>query len=183
MRSSTCVQQSIASRAGDDQGESALKTLIVGMADGKISIERDSLLITYALGSCVAVALHDPLAMIGGMVHYMLPDSSLDREKARLRPWMFADTGIPILLDQLKRAGAAPRRMRVYLAGGAQVLDTGNFFEIGKRNYLAARKLLWKAGLLVQAEDVGGAISRTVSMRLDDGRFHIRSGSQQEKVL
>ncbi|MCX6619939.1 MAG: chemotaxis protein CheD [Acidobacteria bacterium] len=160
-----------------------MKTLIVGMADGRISNERDSLLITYALGSCVAVALYDPLASVAGMVHYMLPDSSLDREKALARPWMFADTGIAILLDQLKLAGAVPRRMKVYLAGGAQVLDGGGFFEIGKRNYLAARKLLWKAGLLVQAEDVGGGNSRTVSLQLDTGRFTIRSGSRQEKVL
>jgi chemotaxis protein CheD len=153
------------------------------MADGKISSERDSLLITYALGSCVAITLHDPLTSVGGMIHYMLPESSLDRDKAQARPWMFADTGIPMLLEQLKRAGGLPRRMKVYLAGGAQVLDGGSFFEIGKRNYLAARKLLWKAGLLVQAEDVGGTNSRTVSLNLNDGRFVIRSGSGQETVL
>ena len=160
-----------------------MKTVIVGMADGKVSNERDSLLITYALGSCVAVALHDPLASIAGMIHYMLPDSTLDKAKAAERPWMFADTGIPMLLNQLKTAGAVPRRMKVYLAGGAQVLDAGGFFEIGKRNYLAARKLLWKAGVLVQAEDVGGSNSRTVSLQLETGRFVIRSGAQKEIVL
>lgn len=160
-----------------------LKTVIVGMADARVSEEQDSTLITYALGSCVAVALHDPQAMIGGMIHYMLPDSSLDPGKAQARPWMFADTGIPILLDELKRAGATRRRMRVFLAGGAQVLDSSNFFEIGKRNYLAARKLLWKAGLLVKGEDVGGTGSRTVSLRLSDGRFLIRSPAQQERTL
>lgn len=153
------------------------------MADGRISSERNSRLITYALGSCVAVAFYDPLAMTGGLLHYMLPDSTLDREKAQSQPWMFADTGIPLLLDRIERAGGARRRMRVFLAGGARVLDAGDFFEIGKRNYLAARKLLWKAGLLVQGEDVGGADCRTVSLRLDDGRFLIRSGSQQEKTL
>jgi chemotaxis protein CheD len=153
------------------------------MADGKLSNEADSLLVTYALGSCIAVAFHDPVTNIGGMVHYMLPDSTVDREKAQARPWMFADTSIPMLLNQLVKAGASRQRMKVYLAGGAQVLDAGGFFEIGKRNYLAARKLLWKAGLLVKAEDVGGSISRTVRLHLDDGRFIVRTAAQQETVL
>ena len=141
------------------------------------------MLVTYALGSCIAVTLYDPASKVGGMLHFMLPESALDAQKAQQNPYMFADTGIKALLDAVRAGGAQPKRMVVRLAGGAQVLDGEGVFQIGKRNYLAARKILWKAGILISAEAVGGEVSRTTRLELATGRMWVREGGGIEKEL
>ena len=160
-----------------------MRSLVVGISDCKISWDPEDLLITYALGSCIAVALYDPVAKVGGLLHYMLPDSGLDRSKAAQNPFMFADTGIAQLLETAQARGAAPGRMVVRLAGGAQVLDSQGTFQIGKRNYLAARKILWKAGILVASEAVGGEVSRTTRLEIASGRMWVREAAGADSEL
>jgi chemotaxis protein CheD len=160
-----------------------MKSLVVGISDCKVSNDLDCTLVTYALGSCIAVALYDPSAKVGGLLHYMLPDSSLDAQKAQQNPCMFADTGIQALFQAVTAGGAHPKRMVVRLAGGAAVLDSQGVFQIGKRNYLAARKILWKAGVLISAEAVGGDVSRTIRLDLATGRLWIREAGGIEKEL
>ena len=104
------------------------------------------------------------------MVHYMLPESSMSTEKSHARPWMFADTGIANLLQATLQQGAEKRRLLVFAAGGAQVMDDGGVFNIGKRNCLALRKVLWKFGLIAHAEETGGTVARTVRMEVGTGR-------------
>ena len=160
-----------------------MKALVVGISDCKISSDPNDLLVTYALGSCIAVSLYDPVVKVGGLLHYMLPDSSLDRSKAQQNPFMFADTGIPRMVEAVCSRGARPGRMIVRLAGGAQVLDTQGTFQIGKRNYLAARKILWKAGILIASEAVGGEVSRTTRMEIATGRMWVREGAATDSEL
>ena len=160
-----------------------MTSLVVGISDCKVSRDPEAVLVTYALGSCIAVALYDPVAKAGGLLHYMLPESAIDRAKAAEHPFMFADTGIPRLIEVLRTAGGEPRRMVVRLAGGAQVLDSQGVFQIGKRNYLAARRILWKAGILIAAEAVGGEVSRTTRLEVGSGRLWVRESSGQEQEL
>ncbi len=158
-----------------------MTAIIVGIADCKTSKERDSTLVTYALGSCVGIGVFDPAATVGGLLHVLLPESSLDAEKAAKNPCMFADTGVSQLLNRCAELGAAKSRLRVWLAGGSAVMDDRGIFNIGKRNQLAVRKALWKAGLLTLSEDVGGQGSRTVRLELQTGTFWVRAaGSDQE---
>jgi len=157
--------------------------MVVGVSDCKLSKNAEDVLATYALGSCIAVGLHDPVAGVGGLLHFMLPDSSLDRAKAGQNPCMFADTGMALLLRQALQLGADRRRMKVWAAGGAQMVDDKGVFEIGRRNSLALRKLLWKAGLLLAGEAVGGAMHRNVRLEVGPGRFWCRAGSQTERLL
>lgn len=157
--------------------------MVVGISDCKVTKNPDSVLVTYALGSCIAVALYDPIAKLGGLLHYMLPESAIDASKAAQNPFMFADTGIAQLLAAVAANGGSPRRMLVRLAGGAQVLDSQGVFQIGKRNYLAARKILWKAGILIAAEAVGGEVSRTIRLEVATGRLWIREGGSGEREL
>ncbi|HLK19422.1 MAG TPA: chemotaxis protein CheD [Bryobacteraceae bacterium] len=160
-----------------------MKSLVVGISDCKVSNDQESTLITYALGSCIAVVLYDPATKVGGLLHYMLPESALDVQKAQENPYMFADTGIKALLKEVAANGAQARRMVVRLAGGAQVLDSQGVFQIGKRNYLAARRILWKAGVLISAEAVGGEVSRTTRLDVATGRMWIREAGGVEKEL
>jgi chemotaxis protein CheD len=160
-----------------------MANVVVGMADCQVSNSRDQVLITYALGSCIAVAIHDPVAGVGGLLHYMLPESAISPAKAGENPFMFADTGIPRLFRWAYECGAEKRRLVVRVAGGAQVMDREGVFNIGKRNYLALRKILWKAGVLVQGEDVGGNASRTVRLEVGSGRFWLRGPGSSEQEL
>jgi chemotaxis protein CheD len=74
-----------------------MNQIVVGISDLKVSGNAGDILITYALGSCVGVAVYDPVGKVGGLLHFMLPDSSIDETKAKRNPAMFADTGIPLL--------------------------------------------------------------------------------------
>jgi len=157
--------------------------LVVGVADGRVSNDPEAVLHTYALGSCVALAIYDPVARLAGLVHFMLPESSLDLEKARQNPWMFADTGIPLLFRKAYEMGAEKRRMAVYAAGGAQLTDERGIFNIGKRNCLAMRKLLWRAGVMLREEIVGGNTSRNLRLEVSSGRLWLRDGIEPEREL
>ena len=131
-------------------------------------------LVTYALGSCVAVVAWDPRVRAGGLWHAMLPDSSVNPERAGRQPGAFADRGAEPFMDGLRALGASPRRLRLWLIGGADSGQLGPGFEIGRRNVLALRRELWQRGLLVDGEDCGGSESRTVRLDLESGRVQVR---------
>jgi len=161
----------------------SLKSVIVGIADCKLSNDLGGALVTYALGSCVAVAIYDPVAKVAGMLHYMLPESGIDKVKAEKNPYMFADTGIPLLFRQSYAMGADKKRLVVRAAGGAQVMDSDGVFNIGKRNCLALKKILWKAGVMLHGETLGGESSRTVRLETTTGKMWYRGPGQVEQEL
>lgn len=157
--------------------------IIVGVSDMKVSNDVEASLITYSLGSCIGVAIYDPVVKVGGLLHFMLPDSNLDKAKAEKNPYMFADTGIPALFKSSYRLGAEKKRMRVVVVGGAQVLDQKGFFNIGKRNHMAVRKIFWKNKVMVDYEDVGGSVNRTIRIDIRNGDIWVKvSGQEYKKV-
>jgi chemotaxis protein CheD len=149
-------------------------TKIIGVADMAVSNSGDETLITYSLGSCIAVILFDPVVRVGGMLHFMLPDASMDIAKAKHRPAMFADSGIPALFKQTYQLGSTKKNVIVKIAGGSQIMDENGVFNIGKRNYLAVRKIFWKNNVLVAAEHVGGNVNRTVRLEMATGRVFMK---------
>jgi len=157
--------------------------IIVGMADMGVSSDPEATLITYALGSCIGVAVHDPATQVGGLLHFMLPESKLDPQKAQKNPWMFADTGIPLFFKELYRLGGDKRRLRVTVCGGAQVMDAEGYFNIGKRNYMALRKIFWMNNVLIRAEAVGGQVNRTVRLELSSGKVWVKTSGEQEREI
>jgi chemotaxis protein CheD len=161
----------------------AHSTQIVGIGECAVSNDGAQTLITHALGSCIAVLVHDPVAKVAGLLHFMLPESSLDPAKAEKRPFVYADTGIPRLFKSAYELGATKPRMHVMVTGGAQMLDPNGTFNIGKRNHLAMRKIFWKAGVIVHKEDVGGSSSRTVSIEVATGRVQLRTSGEPEQII
>ncbi|MBL8027782.1 MAG: chemotaxis protein CheD [Fibrobacteres bacterium] len=156
---------------------------IVDIADMKVSSGED-MLITYALGSCIGVAAYDPVAKAGGLLHYMLPDSKIDSKKGLERPCMFADTGIMCMFRGLQQLGCQSNRLIVKIAGGSNILDPNGAFNIGKNNYLALKKVLWRFSILVKAEDVGGSFSRNMTLNLGNGEVRVRyAGEKEDKLL
>ncbi len=160
-----------------------MKTLVVGMADCSVSDDSSAILVSYALGSCVAVAIYDSVARVGGLLHFMLPGPGTDAAKAAANPFMYAETGLPKLLQQAYSLGAHKNRLVLWLAGGAQIMDHNGAFNIGKRNHTSVRNLLWKLGIPIHAESVGGVKSRTVGLELRDGRFWVREEGMVEQDL
>ncbi len=147
---------------------------VVDIADMVVSGNPQDVLVTHSLGSCIGVTIWDPEVHVGGMIHYMLPSSTIAPEKARANPAMFADTGIPAMFRAAYELGAVKKRIVAKVAGGSSLLDDKGTFNIGKRNYIALRKIFWKNGILIEAEDVGGAHSRTLRLSVADGRVTVR---------
>lgn len=156
--------------------------LTVDIADIKVSNDPECVIVTYALGSCIAVMLHDPTRRVGGMIHYMLPLSETSPDKAKLKPAMFADTGIPLLFEEMYKHGCDKRDLVVKVAGGGALYDDKGMFNIGQRNYTVLRKLFWKNGVIIKAEDVGGAKSRTARLWVGTGKVTISSQGEEAEL-
>ena len=158
------------------------KYVVVNIADMKISNKPEDTLITYSLGSCIAVVLYDPRTKNGGMIHIMLPDSKIERDKSKLIPYKYVDTGIPLLFKSLFKMGSKRNSIVVKVIGGSNVMDKNKFFNIGERNYAAVRKILWRNNIMISAEDVGGSKSRTVKLFLDTGKVVVSNTKEEYEV-
>ena len=161
-----------------------MEYMYVGIGEFAASRDPAKVIKTMALGSCVGVMMFDNSKGIFGLVHIALPESSINLKRAQDKPGSFADTGVPALLRAMQKAGYDGKsRLVVKLAGGASIMDPNNTFNIGKRNILAIKKSLWGYRLGAIAEDIGGTISRTVSIFVDTGKCVISSPGRGEWEL
>lgn len=155
--------------------------VVVGIADVKVSANPEETLITYALGSCLGVTIYDPVAKVGGLLHAMLPSGKANPERAQENPARFVDSGLPVLFKSAYALGAQKERIVVRVAGGAHMASAGgreDGFQIGKRNFVELKRMLWKNGVLLEDQDVGGSISRTISMSIETGDVWVKSGGE-----
>lgn len=148
--------------------------ITIGISDMAVSNNTNDTLITYSLGSCIAVIIYDPSVRVAGMIHAMLPDSNIEKmakNSLAFNPYKYVDTGVPQLIKKCLAMGAKKPSMCISVFGGAQVFDREDYFNIGKRNYIALRKVLWKEGLLIRNEHVGGRVHRTVRIDVSTGNI------------
>ncbi len=151
---------------------------VVVVSDMKTAVKGD-ILVTHALGSCLGLAVYDPVARIGGLLHAMLPLSKISKEKAIANPFMFVDTGVPVMFKTLYDMGGQKGRFVVKAAGCGNPLGDSAMFKIGERNYTLLKKLLWKNNVLLDAEDVGGTKSRTMHFDLTTGKVILSCGGTE----
>ena len=156
--------------------------ITVDISDMKLSNNTDDVIVTYSLGSCVGVTLYDPVAKVGGMIHCMLPLSKIDRDKAKIKPYMFVDTGVAAMLGELYALGAQRTNIIAKVAGAGSPLGKEETFRIGQRNYTILRKFLWKNNILIDKEDVGGFKARTLYLYLADGRTTVKSEGKEVEL-
>lgn len=152
----------------------------VGMADLNVCVSPDRIC-TLGLGSCVGIALRDPVTKIGGLAHIMLPDSSTIRNNSNIPK--FADTGIEELVKQVTRRGANRSRLVAKIAGGAQMFgfnSNSEMVRVGERNVQATEKKLAELRIPILAEDTGKNFGRTVIFYPETGDFVIRAVGKQE---
>ncbi len=155
---------------------------IVGISDMFISDDPMETVVTYSLGSCVGLSIYDPVVKVGGIIHCMLPLSKIDKEKAKIKPYMFTDTGVTYFLQELFNRGVTKKNMIVKVAGCSSLLDAKGTFKIGERNYTVARKVLWKNQILIATEHVKGNLSRTLSLYMETGVTTIKSSGKEFEI-
>ena len=156
--------------------------IIVGIADVRVSSDPADTIVTYGLGSCLGIVIYDPVARVAGMLHAMLPSGQTDPAKAAVNPARFVDTGLPILFKTAYGLGAQKPRIHLTVAGGASMGaggEEGDFFQIGRRNYVELKRMLWKNGVVIRDEDVGGSVSRTVTIDVGTGEVTVKAGGNE----
>lgn len=158
---------------------SSKQVVKVGIAQMDVVKSPDTIR-TSGLGSCVGVVLYDDMKKVAGLVHIMLPDSSLGKTST-LNVAKFADTGIEALIDKLKAEGVQPFRLKAKIAGGAQMFKfttDNDTMRIGPRNVEAVKKALKKHGIPIVAENTGGNSGRTIEFNPETSLLNIRTVNQ-----
>lgn len=147
----------------------------VGIADLNV-VKCPGTIRTSGLGSCVGVVLYDERKKIAGMVHVMLPDSSLDRS-SKLNHAKYADSGIYTLMERLKEEGIRPMALKAKIAGGAQMFKFGSndTLRIGPRNVEAVKEELKRLSIPVLAEETGGSSGRTIEFNPETSMLSVRT--------
>jgi len=159
------------------------REVVVKVAD--LAVEHGpAMIVTWGLGSCVALMVLDPEASVAGMAHILLPSPSLSREPGK--PGKFPQTAVPALMARLRQLGAEPDRLVGKLVGGASMfaalLERGTV-HMGERNILACSSALRQAGIPLVAQDVGGEQGRSVWLEAGTGRVVVRSIGRDDVVL
>lgn len=154
----------------------------IGIGDMKV-LRQEGTLITYALGSCVGIALYDPVIRLGGLLHIMLPKAA-NPEQAKQTPFKFADSGIGEMLRKMAAFGGVRRRYICKIAGGAQMFQmSGPVGNIGERNIESVKEQLLAEHIQIRGEDLGKNYARTMLMDVSTGAVKIRTMGRNELIL
>ena len=156
---------------------------VVGIAEMAVTNRPAAILATHCLGACLGVAVYDPVAKVGGLLHAMLPESRLDPVKARLRPGLFLDTGLRLMIEEILKLGADSRRLRLMAAGAAELMDTAGSYAIGARNHQALLRIVGELGLELEAVQIGGRDNRSLMLHLSSGEVWMKMAGLQKSVL
>ena len=146
-----------------------MQIVTVGRGGLEVSSDPDVVLITRPVCPSLAIAAYEPAVRVGGVLHFQMPDSSADPVRAKHQPGVFADTGISLLIEEVCRRGAQKSRLQTRLSGGTPADAPPADVTAAKRNYLAARKTLWKQGVVISADAFGQAAATTAGVHICSG--------------
>jgi len=158
-----------------------MRLITIPVGECAVTQDAETILGADSVGSCIAVTFYDPVVQLGGLLHLQYPQSTSDRARAGNQPALYADTGIPHLFEAVCKQGAEKERLLVTITGGAELANDPGAPNTGKRNYLAVRKSLWKLGVMLQGENVGGAVLRSVRLEVATGKLWLATPDQAEQ--
>lgn len=154
------------------------KSITVFSGDWRVTANPEEMLVTI-LGSCVAACIHDPVAKVGGMNHFLLPgdDSVVAQTSDAARYGVFA---MENLINGLLKAGARKERMEVKVFGGGNVIK--NSQRIGSKNAAFIRTFLKREGFKISGEDLEGDLPRRIHFFPDTGKVMMRKLHRKEDM-
>ena len=160
------------------------ETITIGITEAKVATA-PAILVSYGLGSCIAIALYDPETKVGGLAHPLLPEPVAEPAGSTLSA-KYTNHAVDLLLAELLENGCALPRVVAKLAGGASMFDSlyQNFRAVvGERNLAAAKEALERHGIPIVAEDTGGDFGRSVEFNTATGKMVIRALHQATKII
>ena len=120
----------------------------------------DMVLVTV-LGSCVSACIRDPVARIGGMNHFMLPEATAD-ESVASQPMRYGVYAMEVLINDILRRGARRERLEAKVVGGGNVLRGFGANSVGERNAAFVTRFLGAEGIRLVGQDLGGPHARKI---------------------
>jgi chemotaxis protein CheD len=171
------TDQAFPERRGADRDDRALKVTNLCSGDYYVTNKPDEMIVTI-LGSCVAACMHDPIAKVGGMNHFLLPDTgeaALKNANESTRYGMFA---MEQLINGLLNLGAAKHRLEVKVFGGANVIENSSM--IGSKNVSFVREFLKREGMKILSSDLGDTYPRRLRFYPDSGKVMLLKLQRKE---
>lgn len=136
---------------------------------------------TTLLGSCIAVCLHDPVARLGGMNHFLLGATPAeDRRTSRHDLQRYGVHAMEVLINALMVRGAERTRLKAHCYGGADVVL--GFGKIGTQNAAFTRRVLAAECIPVVHEDLGGRTARRVEFMPHAGKARCTHSAEMPSV-
>ncbi|MBU3545134.1 chemoreceptor glutamine deamidase CheD [Polynucleobacter sp. MWH-Mekk-B1] len=135
----------------------------VKIAPGEYYFTNKNMAIVTVLGSCVSACITDIKNGIGGMNHYMLPDSAIHKKDDPSSEMMrYGSYAMEILINEILKNGGRRENLEAKIFGGGNVLHGFNALNIGERNAIFVRKYLMDEGIRITGEDLVESYSRKV---------------------
>jgi len=144
-----------------------------------VTADPDEVLVTV-LGSCVSACIRDPVTHIGGMNHFMLPQSQSGTWGGTTQSTRFGNFAMEKLINELLKAGCSRNSLEIKLFGGGNVIDSTS--SIGTNNAEFARHYLEAEGLRVAVADLGGQLPRRINYFPATGKVIRRLLGSNESV-
>lgn len=161
--------------------DSKQERIIIGIAD-YVVVHNPAVLVTIGLGSCMGIAIRDPIARFGGLAHILLP--SINESTNKGNPLKFADSAIEIMIETLLKKGCAKSRLEAKIAGGAKMFNLGvNTMNIGERNVEAVKRKLKEMNIPLLASDTGANYGRTIEFNIASGEMTVKSAFSGIKTI
>jgi chemotaxis protein CheD len=167
----------------EKQSVAQKRVIEVNIAEMRVARSPD-VLVTHGLGSCLGIAIYDPVKKIGGIAHAMLPDINLAKVKSN--PCRFVNSTIRKMVEELEKMGGSRKCFMAKLFGGAHMftfITVDNLLNVGQKNIDTALEVLGELGIKVTGQETGGTFGRTVGFNLEDGKVHVNTISQGEKDI
>lgn len=162
------------------RGNETMKQIIYAMTGDVKAGNKDTILKSGAIGSCIVIVAYDKLNQTAAMAHIMLPGKA--PENREIRKTKYAYDAIDELASLLKLNGANENDIEVCIAGGANVLKRKDD-DIGLDIIQSVVILLKKRKIKIVAKSLGGTKRRSVSLDVETGCLHFTVGDGAEKQL
>ena len=167
---------------GKSRSNAVSSMIAVNSSEMKISNNPVDTLVAFSIGSGIGMTIHDPVCGVGGVLNFILPDSSkANGNNPTKAPFMFADTGIAAFLEALFEQGAKADNLKIVIAGGAHIMGQTGVFNIGQKNLEALKASLGNYDVKIHHEAIGGTKSRTISLEIGSGASIIKTFGEGEQ--